>query len=394
MTNFFSSEKRRMKWGLVLSGGGTKGAYEVGAWKAIRELKLPIRGIAGTSIGALNAAMFLCCEQKHIESIYRNIRLTDVLPVSGGIDPEKNVFDTANLLSIVREYLLQRGLDNAPLRRMLEQHLDIAKIYASPYDLGIVTYNVRSREPFQLFKEDIEPDKLVDYLLASANFPIYKTQNVDGKCFMDGGLYDNMPFNLLIERGYTHLIAIDINGIGQTRKMENADNVYLNMISCSEDLGGTFEFNRERITRNMKLGYLDTLKAFHKLFGSYFYFRRPAFNDLLMKFDLETILGLEKAGKLYGMDRLRIYRAEEFLAELEKRHLEMERNFSAKYFSRTWNPGITELRKLVTTEEGLPAFVQIFTEQPKTRSASFVKAFPDLRDAAKALIALKNQRKL
>ena len=72
----------------------------------------------------------------------------------------------------------------------------------------------------------------------------------------------------------------------------------------------------------------------------------------------------------------------------------MERNFSAKNFSRTWNPGITELRKLVTTEEGLPAFVQIFTEQPKTRRASFVKAFPDLRDAAKALIALKNQRKL
>ncbi|MBR2100020.1 MAG: patatin-like phospholipase family protein, partial [Eubacterium sp.] len=151
-----------------------------------------------------------------------------------------------------------------------------------------------------LFKEDIEPEKLIEYLLASANFPIYKTQNIDGKHFWDGGLYDNMPFNPLIGRGYTHLIVVDINGMGQTRKMENADKVYLNMISCSEDLGGTFEFNPGRIRHNMVLGYLDTLKAFHRLFGNYFFFRRPAFNDLLMRFDLETIHGLEKAGKLFA----------------------------------------------------------------------------------------------
>ncbi|MBR6088387.1 MAG: patatin-like phospholipase family protein, partial [Anaerolineaceae bacterium] len=191
-------DERNSKWGLVLSGGGTKGAYEVGVWKALRELHIPIRGIAGTSIGALNAAMFLCLEQKQIEEIYRNIRLSDVLPVSGKIDPDKDVFDPSNLLAIIREFFLQRGLDNAQLRNMLETHLDIDRIYKSPLDLGIVTYNIPTKEAFQLFKEDIERDKLIDYLLASANFPIYKTQNVDGKHFLDGGLYDNMPFNLLI----------------------------------------------------------------------------------------------------------------------------------------------------------------------------------------------------
>lgn len=391
---FGNSEKHPEKWGLVLSGGGTKGAYEVGVWKAICELKIPIRGIAGTSIGALNAAMFLCCDLKHIESIYRNINLTDVLPVSGGIDPTKDVFDPANLLAVTKDFFRQRGLDNAPLRRMLETHLDIQKIYASSLDLGIVTYNVPTREAFRLFKEDIEPGKLIDYLLASANFPIYKTQNVDGKQFWDGGLFDNMPFNLLIERGYTHLIVIDINGLGQTRKMENAEKVYLNMISGSEDLGGTFEFNPERIAHNIALGYLDTMKAFHGLFGNYFFFRRPAFNDLLTKFDLETIQGLEKAGKLYGMERLRIYRAEDFLTELENRYAEVEKQFSAKYASKSKKPGIKELRKLMSTEEGLPAAVQFFTEQPAQHAAPVGNAIPDLRDAAKAIIALKNYRKL
>ena len=91
------------KWGLVLSGGGTKGAYEVGAWRAIRELKIPLRGIAGTSIGALNAALFLSSDLKQIEDIYRNIKLTDVLPVGNEIDPDKDVFDPSNLLAITRD---------------------------------------------------------------------------------------------------------------------------------------------------------------------------------------------------------------------------------------------------------------------------------------------------
>lgn len=389
-----NNEKRPEKWGLVLSGGGTKGAYEVGAWKAVRELKIPIRGIAGTSIGALNAAMFLCCDLKHIESIYRNISITDVLPVSGGVDPNKDVFDPANLLAITREYLLQRGLDNKPLRMMMEKHLDIDRIYNSPLDLGIVTYNVSTREAFQLFKEDVEPGKLIDYLLASANFPIYKTQNVDGKRFMDGGLYDNMPVNPLIERGYTHLVAIDVNGVGQTRKVENADKIYLNMISCSESLGGTFEFNKERIRYNIRLGYLDTLKAFHKLFGSYYFFRRPAFNDLLLKFDLDTIRGLETAARLYGVDRLRIYPADEFVSEIEARHAEMERKYKQKYSYGSRYFGLPELRRLVTTENGLPAFVHILTEQPTVKYSSFIRAFPEMISAASAIIALKNYRKL
>ena len=66
---------------------------------------------------------------------------------------------------------------------------------------------------------------------------------MNNKQFMDGGLYDNMPFNPLIERRYTHLIVIDINGLGMTRKLENSERIYLKRIVCSEDLGGTFDFN-------------------------------------------------------------------------------------------------------------------------------------------------------
>ena len=147
-----------------------------------------------------------------------------------------------------------------------------------------------------------------------------------------------MPFNPLIERGYTHLIVADINGIGQTRKVENADKVFLKMISCSEPLGGTFEFNRERIEKNMKLGYLDTLKAFHKLFGSYFFFRRPSFNDLLLNFDLDTIWGLERLRKSMGWtDFISIRRKGRFLDDLENLYDATERKYMQNSSAGLWN---------------------------------------------------------
>ncbi len=382
------------KWGLVLSGGGTKGAYEVGAWRAVRELKIPIRGISGTSIGALNAALFLCADLKQIEEIYRTIKINDVLPVSRDIDPDKNLFDPANLLGIAKEYITQRGLDNTPLRETLLKHLDIDKVYASPLDLGIVTFDVQSREPHRFFKEDLDKDKFVDYLLASANFPIFKTQNLAGKRFLDGGLYDNMPFNSLIERGYTHLIVVDINGLGLTRKVENADRICLKMVSCSEDLGGTFEFDHERICNNMTIGYLDTLKAFHKLFGNYYFFRRPAFNELLLNFDLGTISGLEIAARQFGINRYKIYHADEFISELESVYQEKELKYSRLAAEGLRGVDILELRKLSQSGTAIPALVHLFTEQPNYRNSTLSKAFTEASAAALALIELKNYRRL
>ena len=44
------------EYGLVLDGGGARGAYQIGAWKALREAGVKIEAVAGTSVGALNGA--------------------------------------------------------------------------------------------------------------------------------------------------------------------------------------------------------------------------------------------------------------------------------------------------------------------------------------------------
>ena len=74
-----------MAFGLVLEGGGGRGAYQIGACKAIKEMGLEISMVAGTSVGALNGAMVV---QGDIDAAYdiwhelrpdRVIRLDDDL---------------------------------------------------------------------------------------------------------------------------------------------------------------------------------------------------------------------------------------------------------------------------------------------------------------------------
>jgi len=62
----------KREYGLVLSGGGTKGAYQVGIWKALQELQINLKAIAGTSIGALNGALFLQNDFNTVVKMYEN----------------------------------------------------------------------------------------------------------------------------------------------------------------------------------------------------------------------------------------------------------------------------------------------------------------------------------
>ena len=58
------------EYGLVLAGGGTKGAYQVGVWKALCELGINVKAIVGASIGALNGELFLQNDIQKVEKMY------------------------------------------------------------------------------------------------------------------------------------------------------------------------------------------------------------------------------------------------------------------------------------------------------------------------------------
>ncbi len=376
------------EYGLVLAGGGTKGAYEVGIWKALCEMGINVTAIVGASIGALNGALFLQNDYMATAKMYENIKIDNIMNVNG-IDANKNIFDLSNIFNLAADYTKQKGIDNTPLREMIRKYVDMDKLYNSPIDFGLVTYSVKNKTPLQVFKNEIPKEQMEDYLLASSCFPIFKPQIINGEEYYDGGLYDNIPSNMLIEKGYKNIIIADIAGVGFSKKTVNKG-IYVKVISSSEDLGGTFEFNHERILNNIKLGYLDTMKGFNRLQGHIYYFKPEEFAKMLEVFNLQTIYGLEYAAQMYKMYRYREYTFEEFVQELMERHLEAEKTYAKMKKTNIIQIG-KRLNKLFDKGLGICIAKDLYLDRPASKISNYLLNFvKDYIVAAKALIELGN----
>ena len=168
------------EFGLVLAGGGTKGAFQVGAWKALCKIGVNVKAIVGASIGALNGALFLQDDYMQTVKMYENIKIDNIMKVDG-VDSNKNIFDLSNIFNLAADYTKQKGIDNTPLREMIKKYIDMDKLYNSNIDFGLVTYSVKNKTPLKAFKNEIPKEQMENYLLASSCFPIFKPQIINGE---------------------------------------------------------------------------------------------------------------------------------------------------------------------------------------------------------------------
>lgn len=383
-------------YGLVLAGGGTKGAYEVGAWKALKELEIDISAIVGTSIGAINGALFLQDDYDKVLELYDNIRFEDLVKLSEENKmSEGNIFSTENIIKFTKEFTRNRGLENAPMRDLMKKYIDIDKVYNSKIDYGMVTTSIDMKnKSLEVFKEDINKEELYEYILASACFPIFKPQKIGDKQYLDGGMHDNVPVNMLLNKGYKNIIVIDISNGGISRRLQNKD-AYIKIIKPNEDLGGPFDFDKNRIKKNMKMGYLDTMKSFNKLQGHYYYFDKKDFEKFIDTFNLKTIYGLEIAANLYDIELYKVYSYENFLKELYDIH----NQYLEEY--KKMKKGISDIfehvksrkniQEIVNKKMGLCLFMDVVTLQPKYNKNKIVnKLFGEYKEAGDAMVELIN----
>ncbi len=100
------------------------------------------------------------------------------------------------------------------------ESIDEDKIRNSGKDFGIVTVSLSDLKPLEVYIEDIpQGGKLIEYLMASAYLPVFKREKIiDGKIYIDGALYNNLPANLLVDKGYKNLIIVRTNGLGNIKK--------------------------------------------------------------------------------------------------------------------------------------------------------------------------------
>lgn len=261
--------------GLVLEGGGAKGAYQMGAWEAFRELGLEFQAVTGTSVGALNGALFAQGDYEQAYDLWYNLKPEQVIQgdpkaIEKLATLEVEVGDLEPLARYVASVFSGGGLDITPLKGLISRLMDEKRLRDSAISFGMVTVSVTDFKPMELLLEEIPTGQLGDYLLASANLPVFKLSRLNGKLYVDGGFYDNLPVNLMARRGIRKMVAVELQSVG-IRQPVREDGIDITWITPSEDIGRLLEFNPEKIRRNMRLGYFDTLRVFRGLQGDRYY---------------------------------------------------------------------------------------------------------------------------
>ncbi|MDL0079236.1 patatin-like phospholipase family protein [Helicobacter zhangjianzhongii] len=260
------------KLALVLGGGGSKGAYQVGAYRALRELGLSFDLVTGVSIGALNGAMIVQGDFDKASALWENLAIDQVIDKGLNLTTDIDYYfnNVQKLLPFLKSYTQNKGMDTAPLWEIITTHLDYAKLSSSAMDFGLLCVEVPSFQACEQTKATLSKQSLAHWVMASAScFPAFPIYNINGKSYIDGGYYDNLPIDLAFKMGASEVIAISLHNDFVTKYDSNP---LVRHIRPSRYLGTMLDFSQDSIARNIKLGYLDTKRYFGKLAGLRFAF--------------------------------------------------------------------------------------------------------------------------
>lgn len=304
--------------GLVLAGGGAKGAYHAGALSYLAELGLKPQIIAGTSIGALNGAV-LAANGPFTQGVARLNQLWDQLGYAGILRPNPSaVFQVLNYAAQlcvptfkewVSHFLVQTGLlekdfvvfNPEPIEHFVKQSVRLAElkqgtelwITAFPsmqipglkYDALMVLIDLfrahTGTSAHWLRGQDCDDEELLySMLLASAAIPLmFPTREVNGQTYVDGGLADNVPLEALAAQGCTHAIVIhlDNGSVWNRHNFPNQTVIEIRPIdpihkSDTPLLGGVsaiLDFSPARISELKSQGYEDARRCLEPIIQTF-----------------------------------------------------------------------------------------------------------------------------
>ncbi|MCL2559562.1 MAG: patatin-like phospholipase family protein [Turicibacter sp.] len=362
----------RLKRGIALEGGGARGSYHMGVCKAYMEAGYEFHGVVGTSIGAINAAMMAMGEFDTAMSVWETISMDHLFDqeLLDALKLDSNF--PGNITTALKKLIIDRGVDHSKIRHFLDSYIDEAKIRASGIDFGLVTFSLSERKPYEVFLNEIPDGKLIDYLLASAKLPFLAPHHVDENRFVDGGVINSCPINMLIDQGYDEILAIRTKGFGVFRRYDKSANVTL--IEPDETLFGHFlSFDSGIAKQNIKRGYCDGMRAINGLSGSYYYLRDVDTTLTTEKLFLITEEALTEIPFLKSslVSRRRAL-FEKLIPELAE-YLALDRNFTYADFILACFE-FTALRKEIERYEVYPfeAFCKLITSTPTPKSENLL----------------------
>ncbi|WP_330683609.1 patatin-like phospholipase family protein [Suipraeoptans intestinalis] len=361
------------EYGLVFDGGGARGAYQAGAWKALAEAGLKINAVAGTSVGALNGALVCMGDVELAESIWKEISFSKVMDVDDAWmeilfqkgQPFKEVVNAG--LRVIRE----GGVDITPLRNLIRSVVEEDRIRNCGKEFCLQTFCLSDMEELDLSLSEIPEGLLCDFLLASAYLIGFKNEPLHGSRYVDGGAVNNVPVNALLKRGYKDIIEVRIYGPGRIPKVHFPEDGTFYRVAPRVRLGSILEFSAKRSAQNLKIGYYDAKRMLYGLEGHIYYleqcwddefyrevmsgFRDIEKAEILLELklpprstDKELFLGmLEAAAKLLRVQKYHVYTVKELLEKVEQKRSKEDRRLPRfmEYLERAG--------QIIKTREGL-----------------------------------------
>jgi len=270
------------KLGLVFAGGGGKGAYEVGVWKAFKEFGIDknISAVSGTSVGGLNGALFTKGDFEQGLEVWQKMSPEKILQ----INPEQvisalgKIIPQTRILTVIGEKLgflksegifTQKGLESIIRGSLKDGELkDKIPLYICATDVS----DSLSLKPIYKKLNDLDYETIVQYLLATSAIPVaFPKTEVEGLTLLDGFLADNTPMKPIIENEGCDKVIVVMLGRSETitkEKLNYPDVSFWEIVpsgNTKEGLG-SLDFKSETANHLIEMGYNDTLKILQNLY--------------------------------------------------------------------------------------------------------------------------------
>ena len=268
--------------GLVLCGGGAKGAYQVGVFKVLEELEIAneIKMISGSSIGALNGALYLMYSADEIDQIWQQCNWTAIFGVSKENIKKVNqivhrvntrqmspFFGAINMVGVANQTglpLQRRGFE-----KVLRQYLKPSIIQKQSIDLIVSCGKVNSKQLAYFNLNHQSPKKMQDILFATTAVPmLYNPVYIDNSYYCDPMKYERAPLAPLLKSDCETIIIVYLNR-GQCLGRKEINGKRLIEIAPSRDLGtgiyGSFDFRKSVIENSIELGGNDAYRILYNV---------------------------------------------------------------------------------------------------------------------------------
>jgi NTE family protein len=264
------------KLGICLTGGGARGAYQIGALAALKDLGIlkNVQAFAGTSIGAANSALVASNPIENVKDIWFNVTKKE-------LSIAKPLFD-----KIARDHFkyFEQGIhsmdefEDVLVNKINLKELKEKEVYVTISEGGesnqgfsklvkstinhYVKHEIKAHYISLATLNDIHEVKSV--VMASCAIPIiFSSIDIDGKKYYDGGVFDNIPVKPLVDAGCDEIIVIHLTRF-KWFSHKKFPNVVFHEIIHKGSLGSVLEFSPQRSVKLYHYGYEDTMKYFLK----------------------------------------------------------------------------------------------------------------------------------